>query len=209
MNDGTMSGAPPDRPVETMVARLALILALPLGLAPIQPGLDLMMSALRRRHPGAFERLAELGETTLLVDPVDLPAVFLLRVGSRPSLRACRRDDPRIAESRTRIRGALAVLLDLFEGRIDGDALFFSRALTIEGDTELVVGLRNAVDGEDFDLIVDLGSLFGPLARLPLRRPLERTAKALRDLHDEILAPVSRRLDRFERRLDRLEGGRR
>ena len=197
---------PPDRTVETLAARLALTLAQPLGGAVVQPVLDVMMATLRRRHPGAFERLAELGEAALLVEPSDLPSAFLLQVGKRPSLRVCARG----ADGATaRIRGTFAVLLDLFEGRIDGDALFFSRELSIEGDTELVVGLRNALDGEDFDLAKDFAALLGPLSALPLRRPLRRLAGALVDLHAVLLAPAFKRLEQVERRLGRLEEGRR
>jgi len=198
---------PPDRLVETLAARLALALAQPLGGAVVQPVLDLMMATLRRRHPGAFERLAELGEATLLVEPADLPASFLLHVGVKPSLRLQRSGE--VAAYQARIRGDFAALLDLFEGRIDGDALFFSRALAIEGDTELVVGLRNALDGEDFDLAADFAGLLGPFAALPLRRPLQRLAGGLIELHDVLLAPAFRRLEQVERRLGRLEEGKR
>jgi len=60
------------------------------------------------------------------------------------------------------------MLIDLLEGRLDGDALFFSRELTVEGDTEAVLLLRNAVDSDEVDLFEDLLSVLGPLAG-PLR----------------------------------------
>jgi len=205
MNDRANFRGPPERTVETVFARLALTLAQPLGGRLIQPVLDLMMSTLARRHEGAFERMAELGECDLLVDPIDLPAAFLLHVGQRPSLKVVSRS----TQATARVRGAFAALLDLFEGRIDGDALFFSRDLTIEGDTELVVGMRNALDGEDFDLAADFGALFGPLANLPLRRPLSHLAGTLVGLHEVLLAPALRRLEQVERRLGRLEEGKR
>jgi len=40
-------------------------------------------------------------------------------------------------------------MIELLEGRADGDALFFSRTLTVEGDMEAVVALRNAIDGSE------------------------------------------------------------
>ena len=211
--DGAASDAAPgpardpatSRMVETVAARLALTLARPLGNLVVQPVLDLMMATLRRRHPDAFERLAELGESDLLIEPTDLPASFRLHVGAKPTLRICRSDEEQETPVKARIRGSFAVLLDLFEGRIDGDALFFSRALAIEGDTELVVGLRNALDGEDFDLAADFGPLLGPLATVPLRRSLHRLAGALLDAHALLLAPALRRVEMVERRLGRLE----
>ena len=60
-------------------------------------------------------------------------------------------------------------------GAFDGDALFFSRDLIIEGDTEAVLALRNAIDNEEIDLAAEVTALFGPLERLvetPARRLL-------------------------------------
>lgn len=197
-----------ERWLETVAARLALAAARPLGSIATQPVLDLMISTLRRLHPSAFERIAEFGPAELLVDPVDLPAVFVLRVGDAPSLRLCPRTDaPLDPAPAATVRGRFAVLLDLFEGRIDGDALFFSRDLAMVGDTELVVGLRNALDGEDFDLAADFASLFGPLGHLPLRRPLVALAGTLLDIHEALLSPALSRLEQIERRLGRLEQG--
>ena len=125
---------------------------------------------MRRRHPAVFDRLSSLSDSQLLIDPVDLPFVFLLRFGPHPSLTAI--DDPdaiEAVEATASIRASLPKLIDLLEGRVDGDALFFSRELIIEGDTEVVVALRNAVDGADIDLMTDVLSPLGPLAR-PARR---------------------------------------
>ncbi|RMF14537.1 MAG: hypothetical protein D6757_06105, partial [Alphaproteobacteria bacterium] len=76
-----------------------------------------------------------------------------------------------------RVTGPLTALLNVATGAVDGDALFFSRDLMIEGDTALVVALRNAFD----DAHLDLAELIGPPE--PLRRPLVRlTRRARRDL---------------------------
>src|SRR5690606_37921138 len=68
------------------------------------------------------------------------------------------------AAARAVIRADFPTLLQLLEGRIDGDALLFSRDLAVEGDMEVVVALRNALDGAGIDLVADLASLFGPFA---------------------------------------------
>ena len=65
------------------------------------------------------------------------------------------------------IRGPLAGLIGMAEGSLDGDALFFSRVLWVEGDVAASLALRNAID----DARIDFGKLllggFGPLgARL-------------------------------------------
>lgn len=199
-----MDDARDERVLETMLARLALMAAVPLPKAVLQPALDLMVTVLRRRHPGAFERLADLPESHILVDPVDLPLAFLMRLGPQGvALRLTARG----AASDAVIRGAFAHLLDLLEGRTDGDALFFNRDLVIEGDTAAVVALRNAVDGEDIDLAADLAAFLGPFGALlgPARRAAVRVQGALSDLHGTLLAPANRRLEGVERRLARLE----
>ena len=48
-----------------------------------------------------------------------------------------------------RIAAPLIVLLGMIDGTYDGDALFFSRDLVIEGDTEAVLALRNAIENAE------------------------------------------------------------
>jgi ubiquinone biosynthesis protein UbiJ len=67
------------------------------------------------------------------------------------------------------------VLLDLLEGRIDSDTLFFRRDLIISGNTEAVVGLRNVLDREELRLTDELGALCGPLR--PAARAVARTSE--------------------------------
>ena len=99
---------------------------------------------LPRSRPRLFQRLGEHASKTVLIDPTDLPIVF--RAFARPAngrgSRSSRRGVP--VNATARIAGPLAALIGLVHGAYDGDALFFSRDLVIEGDTELVLALRNA-----------------------------------------------------------------
>ena len=148
---------------------LAGLMARPLPPQLLQPVLDAVFAALTRRHPGLFERLSGLNAPVFLIDPIDLPLVFVLDANPHhPRLTAARESDGRATAT---IRGPLLKLIDLLEGRVDGDALFFSRALSIQGDTEAVVALRNAVDDADIDLRGDLLASLGPLGG-PLRHAL-------------------------------------
>ncbi len=143
---------------------LAGIEVRPLPLVLLQPLLETAMAIISRRHPGLFDRLAGLAGSTILIDPVDLPFSFLLRPSPRaPSLVAVTKGGQREAPTAI-IRGPLGLLIQLLEGKLDGDALFFSRDLVVEGDMEAVVTLRNAVDGAGIDILDDLLSVFGPLA---------------------------------------------
>jgi predicted lipid carrier protein YhbT len=50
----------------------------------------------------------------------------------------------------------------MVHGALDGDALFFSRDIVIEGDTEAVLALRNAVDDAEIDLAAEVAAIAGP-----------------------------------------------
>lgn len=133
-----------------------------------RPAFAFAMAAMRRRHPGILGRLGPSARALVVIDPSDLPVSFALDLRpSDPVLRlATARDGKHAAVT---VRGPLATLIALVEGRLDGDALFFSRDLTITGDMEPVVALRNALDGEEIDLarelLAPLGPLSGPAAR--------------------------------------------
>lgn len=123
------------------------------------------LALMQCRHPGVFERLAGVGDKIVRVEPDDLPIAFALALGAppdRPWLRVARPSDSGAAV----VRGSFTTLLDLLQGRCDGDGLFFARTLTVEGDMEVVVALRNAVDGEGIDLVEDLFSVVGPFGPL-------------------------------------------
>jgi predicted lipid carrier protein YhbT len=157
--ESSTHGNPPLSPV--LLAGIALS---PLPTALLQPFLNLATANTSRRHPGLFDRLAGLAGSSILIDPIDLPFALLLRPAPPPSLVAVAKP-PRAEAPSATIRGPLLTLIALLEGKLDGDALFFSRDLVVEGDTEAVVMLRNAVDGAGIDVLDELLSVLGPLAR--------------------------------------------
>jgi predicted lipid carrier protein YhbT len=193
------------------------MLARPLPGFVLNPLLRLALDTVVARHPAMFDRLEGLDCPLMLIDPTDLPfSLALCPDAARPSLRLARPDDDEVATAS--VRGPLLTLIDLMEGRLDGDAVFFSRALVIDGDTEVVVVLRNALDGEDIDLLDDILSLFGPfnpLARLLAARAedlLGRAAADLAALRGALLDDVERasrgqaaELSRLGQRLEHLE----
>lgn len=163
-----------ERPV-----RRLLLLPGPRHLA--EAALNRLAALLARRHAGMLERLADFAGATCLIVPRDLPAAFLLTLQPAPQPPWLELVDAAATEARATIRADLATLLQLLEGRIDGDALFFSRDLTVEGDMEVVVALRNAVDDAGIDLIGDAASACGPFATTAeqLGRRLSGTAARL------------------------------
>jgi predicted lipid carrier protein YhbT len=185
-------------------------MARPFPPALLQPALDAAMARILRRHPQLFERLSDFDAPVYVIDPVDLPLVFILTADAqKPRVVALR--DAEGVDAAASIRGGAMALLELLEGRIDGDALFFSRALVIDGDTEAVVALRNAMDGAEINLINDFTSAFGPLAR-PLRHlhdvgrgVFQRFNEDLGILHRAMIAPMQNKLDRQGEKLRTLE----
>ena len=174
---GPFSSLPPLPPLPVSPVRIAGMLARPLPLAILNPLLASAMTVVQRQHPGVFERLADLGAPVFLIDPDDLPFVFIISTDpDAPRLWATRQGSN--VDARATIRGPLMDLVELIEGRIDGDALFFSRDLIVEGDTEAVVALRNAVDGAGIDVLDCLLAVFGPLAA-PARHAADFGAQLL------------------------------
>lgn len=142
---------------------------------------------------GAFNRLiagqalaARLREldgrrVCLYLRDVDLPLFFTVTAG-RLRCDGVRRYDVRIG-------GALADFADLMLRAEDPDTLFFHRRLTIEGDTDTGLHLKNLLDTFEFDLRAHLtavcggalgGALAGIASRLELERRLLHAARRLR-----------------------------
>ena len=191
--------APPLTPF--LLAGLALR---PVPPSLVQPFLTFSLRAIERRHPGLFDRMASMAAGVeapeFLIDPTDLPFVFLLKTDPLlPKLTAYH--DAEGLEPQATIRGPLMTLVQLLEGKIDGDAMFFSRDLVIEGDTEAVVALRNAVDGAEIDVVEDVLDFLGPLgsparmAFLAAQHLFERAAGDLETVRDAMTAPVQRRAE--------------
>ncbi len=142
------------------VALAAALRVLPL--APLSLSLTVFSRKIAKNNPGLFQRLGEYDRTDFVLDPVDLPIVMCLNPNrGQPKVKLTRRS----ALGTARISGPLAALLGLVHGAFDGDALFFSRDLVIEGDTGAALALRNAIDDAELDLAQEAGVLSGPFAR--------------------------------------------
>ena len=140
-----------------------LRLALALTPAPLlAPALRLAMCRIVRAAPALGRDLAALPRALVLIAPTDLRRRFLLRLGDGAPRLA-----PAYAGARAdaAIRGRLADLLALASGECDSDALFFSRALAITGDTAPVVALHNTLERHGADLFALLAGPFAAPAR--------------------------------------------
>lgn len=151
---------------EQTLPRLPRILALavaPLPLTPVSLALTALTRQMATRHPGMLRRLGDYAQRRFLLDLTDLPFLLLLEPGlPRPSVTAHRRRKP--PEHDSRIAGLASVFLTMMHGDRDGDALFFSGDLVIEGDTSAALALRNAIDDAELDLTAEVASLSRVLA---------------------------------------------
>ncbi|ODT77570.1 MAG: hypothetical protein ABS76_27815 [Pelagibacterium sp. SCN 64-44] len=125
------------------------------------------------QHPGLFDRLGEHADKLFRFTPADLDLSFVVHPAARTIQVYRKAKAPPAAAS---ISGPLLTLLALLEGRIDGDAVFFSRSLGVSGDMEAMLALRNGLDDCGFDLPADLSGMAGPLAG-----PFRQLAEKLRE----------------------------
>ncbi|MDD3371713.1 MAG: SCP2 sterol-binding domain-containing protein [Alphaproteobacteria bacterium] len=150
----------------------------------LQHAIDALMRRMRSSHPKLFSNLARLDAATVLIEPSDVPHRFVLAFGgSESSLTVA---DTADVGCDSRIKGRLGALLDMLEGRSDGDKLFFSRDIEITGDTAVIVGLRNTLDREEISLMDDVTSMFGPFAQ---------PARKIISLADAVAARVHERFE--------------
>jgi predicted lipid carrier protein YhbT len=190
-----------DREIRPVILRL-LLQALPTAL--VRPGLDVIANLILRRHQRAMARLAPWAGKTFVIAPTDLSRALVLELAAPPKAPRLSLARPQDVVSATAIlRGPLADLLDLLEGRADGDALFFSRDLSIEGNVEAVVALRNALDGEDVDLVEDVIAALGPFSAAARRfvktteYAASRLSRKLAELQAFMAAPALGRCNRL------------
>lgn len=131
---------------------------------PLKPAALALGASTRRivaAHPGLIRRLGAHDHDRFLIDPTDLPLVIRLDPNGGAARVAVLRGP---GEGDARIAGPLAALIGMVHGAYDGDALFFSRDLVIEGDTAAALALRNAIDDAEIDLSDEIARATGPFA---------------------------------------------
>lgn len=197
--------APPFSP---MLVGGLLLKAVPPEL--FQPVADHLAKRLMERHSDIFERLAPLGPRTFMIDVTDLPWLFHLTIAhGNGEIIVLRKSDP--TQANATIHAPLKVLFGLLDGSVDGDAMFFTRDMRFEGDTEAVVALRNALDGADIDFASDVSSAFGPLSGSAqtildwIISAYNRVDTDLGAMGEALVDPAIRRAEAQQRRIDELE----
>lgn len=158
---------------------LPLAITAPLSFVPIvaiESVVQRVFAHVIASHPGLFDRLADHAAKRYAFQPSDLPISFLVEPAV-PRISVHRKERAPVSDAC--IEGELVLLLALLEGRIDGDAVFFSRDLAVSGDMEAMLALRNALDDCEIDLPSDLAEMAGPLAPLVRRAGEQIRERAL------------------------------
>jgi O2-independent ubiquinone biosynthesis accessory factor UbiT len=162
---------------------LAGRLAALLPLTPLQFAARRLLERALAARPGFLTRLAPYAGRRFAIDPVDCPFVFVIAPSAEGAVLDVVRDSEK-APCDARISAPLVVLLGMVDGTYDGDAVFFSRDLAIEGDTEAVLALRNALENAELDPASVLG------VPEKIRAPFNRAAGLAFDaLRQRLAAP--------------------
>ncbi len=163
-------------PLQSLLQNVPNLLLAAVPLAVLQPIFTRIAARVAHSRPELFARLGPHGRKRFLIDPIDLPFVLVLVPEAKPPhLQAYRRSDKPGHDAA--IAGTFFNLLDMIDGSLDGDALFFSRDLRVSGDTEAVVALRNALDDFEGSALDSVVGSFGPLSA-----PAARALAALRKI---------------------------
>jgi len=148
-------------------------------------GAAVLMRRIGRRHSALFRALTAFARTAIRIEPVDSPRSFILRLGGGPpTLTLDKGTGEPVAAC---VKGRLDTLVALLEGRLDSDTLFFSREITITGDTAVVVALRNTLDRESIDVMDEVAALAGPFAA-PAKAAILRLEGLAKRIHARLTA---------------------
>lgn len=172
---------------------------------PVDFMLQKITDNLCNNHPDVLNRLVPLDGKVFLIKPRDLPYKIRLEFVGHTIVARLDKDLKEPAD--VYISGTLRSLISMLNGEEDGDALFFGRKITVEGDTEALLTLRNAIDSGDIDLFSEINAGFGifknPVAKLvDLSSSIsENFDRDLNQLNEALIDPLLVRLAAQEQQI--------
>lgn len=166
--------------------------------ALVQSFVNAVTAAIHRRYPDLHARMRDTENFSFLIDPADFPFRFLLQFDE---------DAPRISmldaadeatQADATIRGRVSDLVGILQGDADGDALFFSRGLVVEGNMEATLALRNAIENAEIDLAAVLGPLGGTAraGKRAIDSLIHRAKRDFRAIRSALLGSVEQECER-------------
>lgn len=138
------------------------ILAKPIARGPIlQNAINRLTKLFIQKHPKVITKMAEYTPARLVLIPSDMPFCFFVEF-TKDNMQINIIDQNAFdGKNLTCITASLELFIKMLEGNLDGDALFFSRQLTVAGDTTIIVALRNILEAENVNIKTDIDETFG------------------------------------------------
>lgn len=180
---------------------LAGLLTRNLPSRPVDIALQKFTDEIIHNHPGVMDRLLLLDGKSFLICPTDLPHKIRLSFSAKDIKIFVEKNNDK---ADVQISGPLRSLIAMLGGNEDGDALFFCRKISVQGDTEALVTLRNAIDSDDIDLEAEIEAFFGIFqkpARLFMKSGqgvLDRLNKDMDMIHSALIRPLRLKIDKIE-----------
>jgi len=187
---------------------IAGILTQPVPLYIIDKVLEHITSNLQKNHPSILERLEAIENKKFLISPTDLPFSIIITFLKDEIISVSTKDAD--IETDVRIYGSISSLVKMLDGEVDGDALFFSRELIVEGDTEALLTLRNSMDADDINILYEMLDSFGILGPIIEKfiKPSQNFSNAISDnmnlLKNSVLGTVIEELESQEAYIEKL-----
>ncbi len=174
----------------------------PLPKLPIELLMQHVATTLEINHPNVMRRLESLSGKEFLICPLDFPYKIMLRLNHK-SLKI-KLVDYTCQVADVTIIGSFDVLLQMLDGKTDGDGLFFDRSIMVKGDTSALLTLRNAMDSDDINLKDEIIRSFG-IFKKPITEFINLTDliyykldHELNDLNRALMEPLMLRVKSVE-----------
>lgn len=161
-----------------------------------------------RLYPEISSRMEPLGLCHFHIVPTDFWFSFMVTLDHGKATAAVLRKEQFVSNVTATISGDLLSLMQLLEGSVDGDALFFSRQIMVEGETEAVLTLRNAVDSVDLSvehILAGFAPPLKPLFKEVISRLTSLHKTAVTDfelVHGSLIEPLTRRISQMDEEID-------
>lgn len=174
----------------------------------MQPIANAAFDNIMIKHGQAFDLLKDFKEPIFLINPTDFPLFFKLKPYGTDSYLKIYKTKEGVGEFSAEISGKSNKLIELLEGKVDGDSLFFSRELVISGDTQAVVAFRNAIENTQIDVLNDFLSNFDALKEAAMGSALvvgSKISSHLDNLRSFILEPALDKIDELNCKLEEIK----
>lgn len=156
------------------------------------------LNNIQKKHPEISGRLTEFYGQSVLIEVRDLFLYVVLKIDKKLSVDVVKHSFS--TTTKAVIHGDLHSLLKLIQGQSDGDALFFSRELSFEGDTEIVIAIRNAFDGTAIDLTQE--AFFIPKI---IQQGITEMTHDCETLRQSLLAPANKKMAQVNATVEQLQ----